>query len=89
MRILDSAVNRVTRTGKVLGARHRITPLEALKAMTIWSAYQHFEEGIKGSIERGKQADFVILDKDPLSVPSKSIKDIPVVQTINNDRTIY
>lgn len=89
MRILDSAINRVTRTGKVLGKEHKLSPLHALKAMTIWAAYQHFEEDSKGSIEKGKQADFVILDKDPLSISSESIKDIIVLQTINNDRTIY
>lgn len=89
MRILDSAINRVTRTGKVLGEKHKLSPLDALKAMTIWAAYQHFEEDSKGSIEKGKQADFVILDKDPLNISSKNIKDIIVLQTINNDRTIY
>ena len=89
MRVMASAVNRVTRTGKTLGEEHRLSPLEALKAMTIWAAYQHFEEDIKGSITKGKQADFVILDKDPLGIPSRDIKDIIVLQTINDDRTIY
>lgn len=89
MRILDSAINRVTRSGKVLGETHKLSPLDALKAMTIWAAYQHYEEDLKGSIEKGKQADFVILDKDPLTISSDKIKDIIVLQTINNDRTIF
>jgi predicted amidohydrolase YtcJ len=89
MRILDSAVNRVTRSGKVLGEEHRLSPLNALKAITIWGAYQHFEEHIKGSIEKGKQADFVVLDSNPLKIPTYKIKDIKVLQTINDDKTIY
>jgi len=89
MRILDSAVNRTTRTNETLGAQHKITPLQALKAMTLWSAYQHFEEDIKGSLEVGKQADMVILDSDPLSISASKIKDIRVLETINNGRSIY
>ena len=89
MRLLDSAVNRVTRTDKVLGEMHRIKPLQALKAITLWAAYQHFEEDIKGSIEIGKQADFVVLDKNPLTIPTTNLKDIQIVQTINDDEVIY
>lgn len=89
MRILDSAVNRVTRTGKVLGEEHRLLPLDALKAMTIHAAYQHFEESIKGSIEVGKQADFVVLDQNPLTVSPMEIKNIRILQTINDDQLIY
>ena len=89
MRILDSAVNRTTRSGAVLGASHRVDPLTALKAMTLWAAYQHGEESTKGSLEVGKQADLVILDADPTKVPSRSIKDIKVLQTINDGKTIF
>jgi predicted amidohydrolase YtcJ len=89
MRLLDSAVNRTTRTNKMLGAEHQMEPLDALKAITLWSAYQHFEEQIKGSLEIGKQADMVILDKNPLTVPRASIKDIKVLETINNGKSIF
>ncbi len=89
MRILDSAVNRVTRSGRVLGEEHKLSPLNALKAITILGAYQHFEEHIKGSIEKGKQADFVVLDRTPLKIPTIEIKDIKVLQTINDDKSIY
>jgi len=89
MRILDSAVNRVTRSGQILGKEHKLSPLNALKAITIWGAYQHFEEHIKGSIEVGKQADFVVLDSNPLKIPTVKIKDIKVLKTINDDKTIY
>jgi hypothetical protein len=89
MRLLDSAVNRTTRTNKILGAEHQMEPLEALKAITLWSAYRHFEEQIKGSLEIGKQADMVILDKNPLTVPRSSIKDIKLLETINNGKSIF
>jgi predicted amidohydrolase YtcJ len=89
MRILDSAVNRVTRTNKVLGEEHKISPLDALKAITLWAAYQHFEETSKGSIELGKQADFVILDTNLLSIDPMEIKNIQILYTINDDKIIF
>ncbi len=89
MRILDSAVNRTTRSGAILGASHRLRPMDALKAMTIWPAYQHFEEASKGSLEVGKLADMVILDQNPLSVDPANIKDIKVLETIKEDVSVY
>ncbi|MDG2144182.1 MAG: amidohydrolase family protein, partial [Planctomycetota bacterium] len=50
---------------------------------------QHGEESTKGSLEVGKQADLVVLDGDPTKVPSRSIKDIKVLQTINDGKTIF
>jgi hypothetical protein len=57
--------------------------------MTFWPAYQHFEEKTKGSLEVGKLADLVILDRNPLTVDPKTIKDIRVVETIKEGKTIY
>jgi predicted amidohydrolase YtcJ len=89
MATIWTAVNRVSRDGTVIGPDQRITPLEALKAITINSAYQYGEEASKGSIEPGKLADLVILDKNPLTVPPMEIKDIKVVETIKEGKTIY
>ncbi len=89
MRVWDSAVNRTTRTGYVLGPDQRLSPMVALKAMTIWPAFQHFEEKSKGSIEVGKVADLVILDKNPLTIPPATIKDVKVVETIKDGRSVY
>ena len=83
-----SAVNRVSREGEVLGPDQRITPLEALKAQTIWAAEQYGEEATRGSLEVGKVADLVILDADPLTVDPMSIKDIKVLETIKEGSTI-
>ncbi len=84
-----SAVNRTTRSGVVLGPDERLTPLEALKTITINSAYQHQQEDSKGSIKVGKLADFVILDKNPLAVDPDEIKDIKVLQTIKEGVVIF
>jgi predicted amidohydrolase YtcJ len=88
-RTIWSAVNRHTRSGFVLGEDQGLTPLEALKAQTIWSAYQHFEEDQKGSIEVGKLADFAILSANPLTVDPMTIQDIEVLETIKEGTTIY
>jgi predicted amidohydrolase YtcJ len=84
-----AAVNRVSRTGVVVGPDERISALDALKAVTINAAYQYFEEKKKGSLEIGKLADLVILDKDPLHVPPMTIRDIKVLETIKEGKTIY
>ncbi len=63
--------------------------MTALKAMTIWPAWQHFEEDSKGSIEVGKRADFVILSEDPTSVPVDELTEIKVTTTIKDDLIIY
>lgn len=67
----------------------RITPFEALKMYTINGAYSVIEDDIKGSIEKGKIADLAILDNNPLTVDSKSIKDIEVLSTMKNGEFIY
>jgi predicted amidohydrolase YtcJ len=89
MRVWDSAVNRTTRSGHVLGPDQRLAPMVALKAMTIWPAFQHFEENTKGSIKVGKVADLVILDRNPLKIPPASIKDVKVLETIKGGASVY
>ncbi len=89
MRLLWIAVNRETRSGFILGKDERISPMEGLKAMTINAAYQYFEEDKKGSLTAGKQADLVILDKDPIAVDPKTIKDIKVLETIAHGKTVF
>jgi predicted amidohydrolase YtcJ len=89
MRVLSATVTRVTRSGQILGPEHRTTPLVALKAHTLWSAYQHFEEKSKGSLEVGKLADFAVLDGNPLAVDPMKIADIKVLETIKEGTTVY
>jgi predicted amidohydrolase YtcJ len=68
---------------------HRLSPMDAIKAMTIWPAYQHFEESTKGSLEVGKLADMVILDQNPLKIDPMKIIDINVVETIKEGVSVY
>jgi hypothetical protein len=63
--------------------------ITGLKAMTIWPAFQHFEEASKGSLEVGKLADFVILSADPTKVEPRTIADIQVVETIKEGVTVF
>lgn len=87
--VMWTAVNRISRSGEVVGPGERITPLDALKACTIHAAAQYFEEAQKGSLEAGKLADMVILDRNPLNVDPLGIKEINVVETIKEGKTIY
>lgn len=89
IRVLDATVNRTTRSGRVLGAAHRVEPSTALKALTLWPAYQHFEEGSKGSIETGKLADFVVLSDNPVTMPRNRLSALKVLQTIKEDKSVY
>jgi len=89
MFMLWSAVNRISRAGAEIGPDQRVKPLEGLKAMTIWAAEQYGEESTKGSIEPGKLADFVILSDNPLKIDSMKIKDIRVLETIKEGKSVY
>jgi predicted amidohydrolase YtcJ len=89
MRVLDATVTRRSRTGVIVGPDQRVDPITALKAMTIWAAYQYKEEATKGSLEPGKLADLVILSADPTAVAPTSIADIKVLETVKEGKTIF
>lgn len=89
IRVLAATVNRTTRSGYILGPEQRVEPLIALKAMTLWSAYQHWEENSKGSLEVGKLADFTVLSQNPLTIAKSKLIEIKVLQTIKEGKVIY
>jgi predicted amidohydrolase YtcJ len=89
MRVLSATVTRRSRSGRVLGPEHRVSVETALKAMTIWAAWQHFEEDTKGTIEVGKLADFAILSDNPLSIPEDQLAELKVLETIKEGVSIY
>lgn len=89
LRTVQTAVERQTLSGITLGEKQKITVFDALEAVTKNAAYQYHEEAEKGTIEQGKKADFVILDKNPLTVDIAEIEKIKVLTTIKNDEILY
>ena len=83
------AVTRGTGWGGVLGPDQGLTREEAIRGITLDSAYVSFEEDVKGSIEPGKYADFVVLSDDILTVPAETIKDIEVEATVLAGKVVY
>lgn len=84
-----SAATRKTSSGRVLGENQTIPVLDALRGVTSWAAYQAHEDHIKGSIEPGKLADFVVLGADPLAVDKDAIRHIDVVATVVGGEVVY
>jgi predicted amidohydrolase YtcJ len=89
IRVLSATVTRRTRSGDILGAHQRVSPEVALKAMTLWAAWQHYEEDRKGSIEVGKLADFVVLSENPVTIPPEQLASLQVIETIKEGTTVY
>jgi len=83
------AVNRTSSSGRAIGADQAITPLQALEAYTINAAYQFGMEEEAGSLEVGKLADFVVLDRNPLKIDPDEIKDVRVLATVLGGRVTY
>jgi predicted amidohydrolase YtcJ len=82
-------VTRGTQWGGRLGPNQGISRVDAIRSVTINGAYTTFEEKVKGSIEPGKYADFVVLSGDILGVPAEKIRDLRVVTTVLGGRTVY
>ncbi|XHC09014.1 amidohydrolase family protein [Labrenzia sp. ac12] len=89
MRILSATVTRRTRSGDILGPSQRVDVMTALKAMTIWPAWQQFEENEKGSIEVGKLADFVLLSEDPTAIDPEKLAGIKIEGTVKGGNLVY
>jgi predicted amidohydrolase YtcJ len=87
--ILYATVNRISRSGDVIGPDQRVPVMEALKSITINAAYQQFEEDRKGSLKVGNLADLVFLDKNPLTVEPTALKDLMVMVTIMEGKTVF
>ncbi|MCB0957844.1 MAG: amidohydrolase family protein, partial [Ilumatobacter sp.] len=80
------AVNRLTHEGRVLGPQERITPEQALHAVTMGPAISLGLDGEIGSLAVGKRADIAVLADDPLSVAPEAIRDIAVWGTVTGGR---
>ena len=89
MQTVWCAVNRRTKKGVKLGEEQCISAFDALKGVTINAAYMYHEEARKGTLEAGKLADLVLLDRNPLKVDPMEIRDITVLETIKEGVTLY
>lgn len=89
MMVLWSSVNRISSGNVAIGQDQCITPYQGLQAITIHPAIQYMEQAAKGTLEKNKLADMVILDKNPLKEDKMKIKDIKVLQTIKEGKVIY
>lgn len=89
MQVVWATVNRVSRSGKVMGESERVTPYEAMKMITLWGAEEFGEADHKGSIKPGKVADLVVLSDNPLTVDPMTINRIQVLETIKDGKTVY
>ncbi len=89
MRLVSITVNRKTRSGHVLGPHQRATIEEALYAVTLGAAYQYFEEDAKGSITVGKQADLVILEKNPITTDPAELEHVQIMETFSRGRSVF
>lgn len=87
--LMATAIQRQTREGDSLGIGQALSRIEALRAMTLNAAWQIQMEDKIGSLSVGKYADFVVLDKNPLTIPVENFRDIHILQTIVNGNTIY
>ena len=87
--IWSAVVRKELISNQVLAPEERLTVLEALRLYTVNGAYVGFEENEKGSLEVGKLADFIVIDRDVLSVPSDQIKDVRVLESYIGGKSVY
>jgi predicted amidohydrolase YtcJ len=86
---LWSSMTRLSQTGVVSGPEQRLSTLEGLQMLTTGPAWQIFEENRKGRIKAGLLADFVVLDKNPLTTPIDEIRSIKLLETVKEGQTIW
>ena len=86
---LRCVVQRRTKNGVLLGPDERIPPLAALHCMTAGAAYAYFEEDRKGTLEAGKIADMVVLNRDQAACTETELADLEVLATVKNGKTVY
>jgi len=87
-KLIQTAVERKTILDDTLGANENITVIDAIKAMTIDAAWQINMEDKIGSLEKGKYADFIILDKNPLNIQTNEISTIRCLKTYINGNLV-
>jgi hypothetical protein len=89
MMALQSEVTRTDMRGNVWGGNQRVTVEEAIRVGTINGAYASYEENAKGSIEPGKLADLVVLERNPFQENPSTLVTIPVERTMVGGKWVY
>lgn len=87
-----AGVTRQTRDGSPVGgwySEQAVTREEVLKSYTKWVAYGQFEEDIKGSLEAGKLADFIVIDRDVMTCPEEQMMSVQALKTIIGGEVVY
>lgn len=84
-----SMVTRKTSSGDVLYGAERVMPVEAIRAYSIDGAYAAWEESLKGTIEVGKFADLVVVDRDPLTIPGDELNQVENLITVVDGKVVY
>jgi predicted amidohydrolase YtcJ len=87
--IWAGVVRREMNSGEILAPKERLTVPQILQLYTRNGAYIGFEENEKGSLEPGKLADFIVVDRDVLSIPADELKDVQVLMTFVGGRLVY
>jgi predicted amidohydrolase YtcJ len=87
--IWAGVVRREMNSGELLAPEERLTVPQVLQLYTKNGAYIGFEETEKGSLELGKLADFIVVDRDVLSVPHDELKDVQVLMTFVGGKLVY
>jgi predicted amidohydrolase YtcJ len=88
-RTIWCSVNRITLNGVTIGEDEKISVLDAIKSVTINAAKQYFEDDKKGSLEKGKLADMIIIDKNPLEINPLDLYKIKILETIKSGEVLY
>ena len=78
-----------TTISNIANLNQKLSVLDAVKAFTVYAAYAGYEEKTKGTLQKGKYADFVVLSEDIFTVDPKKIKDLQVLKTIVNGKTVF
>ena len=89
MHVRDATLTRKTRSGDILVPQQQVDVMTAPKAMTVWPAWQYFEEDKKGSLEAGKLAAFVVLSGDPTALDPSDLDSQRGMAPIEEDKVIF
>jgi predicted amidohydrolase YtcJ len=86
---ISRGVLRDTKYGTVTQADQAITVMEGIRMFTIWAAESGFMEDDRGSVEAGKLADLIVLDRNPLAIPATELEDIQIDLVLVDGKTVH